>query len=59
MSNARFRLVSRLLLLTGVIMALIGAYFLLATNNFVVGVALVAVAVSDIAMAMAFARRAG
>ncbi len=57
MATPRFALVSRVLLITGIVMALLGAYFLLATDNFIVGVALVVVAISDIAMSVVFARR--
>jgi dolichol kinase len=40
-------------------MALLGAYFLLVADNFVIGVALLAVAMGDAAAAIVFSRRAG
>jgi dolichol kinase len=59
MSNPRFRFVARVLLITAVFMALLGAYFLLVADNFVIGVALLAVAMGDAAAAIVFSRRAG
>jgi len=57
MRNPRYELLSKALLGSALMMLLLGLYFLLAQQNFVVGGALLAVAVVDVGVAMAFARR--
>lgn len=57
MRNPRYELLSKALLGSALMMLLLGLYFLFAQENFVVGGALIAVAVMDVGVAVLFARR--
>jgi hypothetical protein len=57
MSNPRFQLLSKILLGSALLMVLLGLYFLLAKQNVVVGSVLLLVAVSDVVLALVFARK--
>jgi hypothetical protein len=58
MANLRFQLLAKVLLGSALVMALLGLYVLLAQRNTVVGIVLLVVAVSDVLLAVVFARRA-
>jgi hypothetical protein len=58
MANLRFQLLAKVLLGSALVMALLGLYMLLAQRNTVVGIVLLVVAVSDVLLAVVFARRA-
>jgi hypothetical protein len=57
MSNPRFQLLSKILLGSALLMVLLGLYFLLARQNVVIGSVLLVVAVSDVVLALVFARK--
>jgi hypothetical protein len=57
MSNPRFQLLSKILLGSALLMALLGLYMLFAKANVVAGSVLLLVAVSDVVLALVFARK--
>lgn len=57
MSNPRHQLLSKAMLGSALVMLLLGLYFLFAMGNTVVGAALIAVAVADVAVAIVFAKQ--
>ena len=57
MATSRNRLVSTILLVTAAATGLIGLYFLLVREDTRLGAILLVVAVSDLGMAMVFARK--
>lgn len=58
MSTQRFRMLSLVLLCSALGLALLGAYFMMAKQNYVVGGLIMFVALSDVGLAMFFSRRA-
>jgi hypothetical protein len=58
MLNQRFRMLSIMLLCSALVLALLGVYFMMARQNYVVGGLIMFVALSDVGLAMFFSRRA-
>lgn len=58
MSNqGLFKTMSITLIVSALVLALLGVYFMVARQNYVVGAVIMLVALSDVGLAMFFARR--